>query len=301
MVSERRRIFWLRFKPLLIFAALTMMPLSGAATAGQQEATIYGLVTDESGALLPGVSVTVTGPALQVPSMTAVTGQDGEYRITPLPIGIYRVDYALQGFQTARQEDIRLTAGFAMKLDIRMNVGSLAETITVSGASPVVDVTQTSSSTVLTSETLELTPTARQGLNTLYAQVPGVRAMLDVGGSSLNQEPVVSSFGQAGGPTQAALEGVVTRFAAYWNYLSVEEAQISTVGNTAEMETRGVQVNAIVKSGGNQFHGEAGFTLGGETRKQQHYRGTGDARHHDRQRREVSGRFLWRRGWTDQA
>lgn len=264
MVNDATRYIsrrWQRFFVLVVF--LSLMPLASLATAGQQDATIYGLVTDESGAVLPGVTVTVTGSALQVPSMSAVTGADGEYRLTPLPIGTYRVEYALQGFQTARQADIRLTAGFAMKLDTRMSVGSLTETITVSGAAPVVDVTQTSSSTVLTSETLELTPTARQGLNTLYAQVPGVRAMLDVGGSSLNQEPVVSAFGQAGGPTQAALEGVVTRFAAYWNYLTVEEAQITTVGNTAEMETRGVQVNAIVKSGGNQFRGEAGFTLGG--------------------------------------
>ena len=249
------------------FALLTVIIFSLVAirhaTAGQQEAMIYGVVTDESGAVLPGVTVTATSPALQVPSMAAVSGPDGAYRLTPLPIGIYQLDYTLQGFQTVRHQSLRLTAGFAMKLDARMAVGSLAETITVSGASPVVDVTQTSSGTVLTSETLELTPTARQGLNTLYAQVPGVRSMLDVGGSSLNQEPVVSSFGQAGGPTQAALEGVVTRFAAYWNYLSVEEAQVSTVGSTAEMEARGVQVNAIVKSGGNQFHGEAGFTLGG--------------------------------------
>jgi hypothetical protein len=253
------RLIWL----LTASAFLGLAPLVGVATAGQQGASVYGLVTDESGGVLPGVTVTVTSPALQVPSMTAVTEATGEYRLTPLPIGTYRVEYALQGFQTVRREDIRLTAGFAMRLDAKMSVGSLAETITVTGAAPVVDVTQTSSSTVLTSETLELTPTARQGLNTLYAQVPGVRAMIDVGGSSLNQEPVVSAFGQAGGPTQAALEGVITRFAAYWNYLTVEEAQITTVGNTAEMETRGVQVNAIVKSGGNQFRGEAGFTLGG--------------------------------------
>jgi Carboxypeptidase regulatory-like domain/TonB dependent receptor-like, beta-barrel len=256
MVLKRESIL------LLTFAIFSLVAARSAA-AGQQEATIYGIVTDESGGVLPGVTVTATSPALQVPSMTAITGAGGEYRLTPLPIGTYQLNYTLQGFQTARQEALRLTAGFAMKLDVRMSVGSLAETITVSGASPVVDVTQTMSGTVLTSETLELTPTARQGLNTLYAQVPGVRSMLDVGGSSLNQEPVVSSFGQAGGPTQAALEGVVTRFAAYWNYLSVEEAQVSTVGSTAEMEARGVQVNAIVKSGGNQFHGEAGFTLGG--------------------------------------
>ncbi len=263
MAKRRRHVSRCFFVSCVI--VLTLAPLAGLARAGQQgaSASIYGLVTDESGGVLPGVAVTVTSPALQVASVSAVTDGTGEYRLTPLPIGIYRVEYMLQGFQTVRREDIRLTVGFSSRLDVKLGVGNLAETITVTGAAPVVDVTQTSSSTVLTLETLELTPTSRQGLNTLFAQAPGVRAMIDVGGSSINQEPVVSAFGQAGGPTQAALEGVITRFAAYWNYLTVEEAQITTVGNTAEMETRGVQVNAIVKSGGNQFRGEAGLTLGG--------------------------------------
>ena len=85
------------------------------ATAGQADASIYGLVTDESGAVLPGVTVTVTSPALQVRTVTAITAADGEYRMTPLPIGVYQVEYTLQGFQTVRQEDIRLTVGFAAR------------------------------------------------------------------------------------------------------------------------------------------------------------------------------------------
>ena len=92
--------------------------------------------------------------------------------------------------------------------------------------------------------------------------MPGTRALLDVGGSSFNTDVSVSSFGQPGEP-QSALEGVITRFAAYWNYLTVDEVQATTVGSGAEVETRGVQVNAITKSGGNQPHGEAGFGGGG--------------------------------------
>jgi len=229
---------------------------------GQQPSSIYGTVVDESGGILPGVTVTLTSPALQVLERQAITDANGEYRVTPLPIGVYKAVYALSGFRTVTREDIRVSVGFATRLDIGLSVGSIEESITVSGASPVVDVTQTSSSTVLTLETLEATPTARQGLLTLYSQAPGVRGQLDVGGNSLNTEPSVSSFGQPGEP-EAWLEGVVTRYAAYWNYLSVEEAQIATVGNTAETEARGVQVNAIVKSGGNQFHGTTGVTLGG--------------------------------------
>jgi len=232
------------------------------ASAGQADASIYGLVTDESGAVLPGVTVSVTSPALQVRTVTAVTAADGEFRITPLPIGVYQVESTLQGFQTVRQEGIRLSVGFAARVDVKMHVGNLEETVTVTAASPIVDVTQTSHTTTLTKEVLELTPTGRAGLTTLLAQVPGTRALLDVGGSSFNTDVSVSSFGQPGEP-QSALEGVITRFAAYWNYLSVDEVQATTVGSGAEVETRGVQVNAITKSGGNQTHGETGFGAGG--------------------------------------
>jgi hypothetical protein len=244
---------------VVIFSLGVLM--AGAAFA-QQPASIYGTVTDESGAVLPGVTVVVSSPALQGGSRTTVAEGNGEYRVTPLPIGIYDIEYTLEGFRTVSRKDIRVTVGFAARVDVAMSVGSLEERITVTGASPVVDVTQTAAATVLTLEALETTPNSRQGLVTLYSMAPGVRGQLDVGGSSLNTEPSVSSFGQPGEP-EAWLEGVVTRFAAYWNYLSVEEAQISTVGNGAEVEARGVQVNAIVKSGGNQFHGSAGTMLGG--------------------------------------
>src|SRR4029453_5139589 len=90
--------------------AVTVHP----ATAGQlrTDASIIGRVADDSGAVLPGVTVTVTSPQLQVPSVSAVTDATGEDRLTPLPIGTYAIEYALSGFQTIRQEGIRLTVGF---------------------------------------------------------------------------------------------------------------------------------------------------------------------------------------------
>jgi hypothetical protein len=251
-----------RYRSTVIAMFVGVVALAEVGAAGQGEASIYGLVTDESGAVLPGVTVTVSSPALQVRRVSAVTATDGEYRVTPLPIGLYDVEYALEGFQTVKQEGVRLTVGFAARLDVKMHVGSLAETVTVTGAAPVVDVTQTAHTTVLTREVLELTPTGRAGVSTLLAQVPGTRALLDIGGSSFNTDPSISSFGQPGEP-QAALEGVITRFAAYWNYLTVDEVQATTVGSGAEVETRGVQINAITKSGGNQFHGEVGLSASG--------------------------------------
>src|ERR1043165_8364215 len=96
---------------------------------GQQEASIIGQVKDESGAILPGVTVSATGPALQVPQVSDVTNQQGEYRLTPLPLGTYTVVYTIEGFQTIRREEIRLTAGFTARVDITLKVGTLNESV----------------------------------------------------------------------------------------------------------------------------------------------------------------------------
>jgi hypothetical protein len=152
-----------RTSRLVLGILLSVVVFGAPAIGGQQEAGIIGQLTDESGAVLPGVSVTATGPALQVPSVTTVTNENGEYRLTPLPIGSYNVQYELSGFQTLRREGVRLTQGFVAKIDIVLKVGILAETVTVSGASPVVDVTSTKASTQLTRETLEAIPTSRNG------------------------------------------------------------------------------------------------------------------------------------------
>src|SRR5215468_4002081 len=92
--------------------ALVLSLLAGYDLAfAQQEASIIGQIKDESGAILPGVTVTATSPALQVPQVMDVTNQQGEYRLTPLPIGTYAIAYTLQGFQTVRRDEVRLTAG----------------------------------------------------------------------------------------------------------------------------------------------------------------------------------------------
>src|SRR4051794_38877864 len=245
---------------VMAFAALLG---SGRAVNAQEEAGILGQVTDESGGTLPGVTVTVSSPSLQVQQVTAVTNERGEYRMVPLPIGTYMVNYTLAGFQTIRREDVRITVGFVAKVDIVMKVGALSETLTVSGAAPVVDVTSTTSRTVLTTETLELTPTSRNGLIGLMAQAPGVRPNLDVGGSSLNSVPSFHAFGQDGESWQA-MEGVVTQSPKagsqggnYWDYSAIEEAKIQTIGSDADVPVRGIAINAIVKSGSNDFHGGA--------------------------------------------
>ena len=144
---------------LVGWAALTSVP-----AAAQGSASIIGQVTDESGAVLPGVSVTATSPALQVPQVTAVTNEVGEYRLAPLPIGVFEVVFELAGFQPARRESVRLTVGFTARIDVGLKLAAVAESVTVSGAAPVVDVTSTSADTLLTREMMDLTPTGRSGI-----------------------------------------------------------------------------------------------------------------------------------------
>ena len=94
---------------------LVLLPVFSWA---QQEAAILGQVTDDTGGVLPGVTVMATSPALQVPQVVAVTNERGEYRLSPLPIGTYVVEYTLEGFQPVRQEQLRLTIGFQAQMDV---------------------------------------------------------------------------------------------------------------------------------------------------------------------------------------
>ncbi len=255
--SSRRSI-------LTLFLMLVLLPVFSWA---QQEAAILGQVTDDTGGVLPGVTVMATSPALQVPQVVAVTNERGEYRLSPLPIGTYVVEYTLEGFQPVRQEQLRLTIGFQARLDVSLKVATLAESVTVSGVAPVVDVTSTTARTQLTRETLELIPTGRNSIVAVMVQAPGARPQLDW--SFVTGNPQFKVFGQLG-EQWVALEGVVTsgpktgtQGGNHYDYAAMEESTVTTVGNTAESPTKGLQINVLLKSGGNDFHGSGFFAKTG--------------------------------------
>jgi hypothetical protein len=244
-----------------------MLGLLPYPSLAQQEAGILGQVTDDSGAVLPGVTVTATSPSLQVPQVVEITNEVGEYRLSPLPIGTYVVEYTLPGFQTVRQEQLRLTIGFQAKVDVSMKVGALSESVTVSGVAPVVDVTSTTARTQLTRETLEMIPTGRNSIIAVMIQAPGARPQLDW--SFVTGNPQFKVFGQLG-EQWVALEGVVTsgpktgtQGGNHYDYSAMEESTVTTVGNTAESPTKGLQINVLLKSGGNEFHGSGFFSKTG--------------------------------------
>jgi hypothetical protein len=168
--------------------------------------------------------------------------------------------FELAGFSTMIREDLRLTVGFTARVDESMKVGAMEESVTVSGQSPVVDITSTSAAVAFTKETLENVPRGRD-LQNVLAMAPGVtQERIDVGGSTLAQRQDTSSYGMQAQP-KLQYEGMNIAMGAdqntpiYFIDNSLEEVQVRTSGNDAEVSTPGVSMIAIMKSGGNTFHG----------------------------------------------
>ena len=210
-----------------------------AGTARAQEASIIGQVTDASGAVLPGVTVTATSPALLVQQVTDVTNERGEYRLTPLPIGTYDVDYMLPGFVTVRRQALRLTAGFTAKVDVSLAIGGVAETLTVSGAAPIVDVKATAARAVDQGNARSAAdesqrPHRRDGAGTRCRFQPRHRREHDGHQSSFR------AFGQSG-ESWTTIEGIATTSVRsaldgsgnQFDYASFEETTVQTVGHSA--------------------------------------------------------------------
>src|SRR5688572_8108145 len=248
---------------LEIFGVAVCVVVASLALASAQSVssgTIHGTIRDQSGGVLPGVTATLTSPALQVRELVQVTDAEGQYRFVDLPAGAYLLKFELTGFSTLIREDLRLTVGFVARVDENMKVGAMEESVTVSGQSPVVDMTSTSASVAFTKEVLDSVPRGRD-LQNVLAMAPGVtQETLDVGGSTLAQRQDTASYGVEAQP-KLQYEGMNIAMGAdqntpiYFIDNSLEEVQVRTSGNDAEVSTPGVSMIAIMKSGSNSFHG----------------------------------------------
>src|SRR5947208_12509896 len=172
-------------------AALTglLLPLSAGA---QQASGIAGEVKDTSGAVFPGVTVEAASPVLIEKVRTVVTNGEGRYNIVDLRPGTYVVTFGLTGFSTVRREGIELTAGFTAAVNADLQVGAVAETITVSGATPLVDTQNMRKQTVMSKDLLDALPTSTKNLNNVATITPGFA-------SSLAQDVVGGYTTQVGG------------------------------------------------------------------------------------------------------
>src|SRR5437764_1221119 len=173
-------------KVLLLLAVIGAIPSTAFA-----QAVIAGSVKDSSGAVLPGVSVEASSPALIEKVRTAVSDGSGQYRVEDLRPGVYTVTFSLQGFSTYKREGIELTGSFTATVNADLKVGTLAETITVSGVTPVVDVQSARREVTLSNEAIKSIPTVRS-YNAIVVVVPGVVTNLNdtVTGTTTTQFPI---------------------------------------------------------------------------------------------------------------
>lgn len=251
--------------PLAVVAFVMGVALS--ASAQELRGRITGVVTDNTGAVLPGVTVTVTGPALIQPQ-TTVTGGDGIYRYAALPPGLHTVSFELSGFQTLKREGIRLGLNQTLTVDAQLQLSSLQETVTITGDSPVVDVKNTTIGTNLTKELLQDIPNARD-IWAALAQAPGFQMTgYDVGGSRTGTQTGYQTYG-VGGQNKTLFEGInVTEGqdanAGYFDFGSFEEMQVGGSGNMGEQSGLGAFLNLTVKSGGDKVSAQVYYDYLGE-------------------------------------
>jgi|RhiMethySRZTD1v2_1073278.scaffolds.fasta_scaffold12054_3 hypothetical protein len=238
--------------------SIVLMLLVAVPAWAQTTGSITGTVTDNTGAILPGVTVTATSPAL-MGTQTSVTNENGQYRFPSLPPGEYKLKYQLTGFGAVNREGIIVGIGFNAAVNVQLAVANVSETITVSGESPVVDTKNTNIQTNVTQEMLNSIPNARD-IWTVIGQSPGMMVSnFDVGGSRAGTQTGFSAFGFSD-QVRIQVDGVNTTEGTggagfYYDYGSFAEIQLGTDGNDAQAATPGVQLNAIIKSGGNKLKG----------------------------------------------
>jgi hypothetical protein len=248
--------------------AIAIVVASPWAAYAQSGASISGVVKDASGAVLPGVTVEASSPALIEKVRTAITDGSGQYRITELLPGTYTVTFALTGFSTVKREGVELSGSFNAIVNGDLKVGNVSETITVTGEPPIVDLQSSTRQTVVTHAQLDALPTGRNMFN-LGVLIPGVTlttgglANQDVGGAL---GPNTLALGIHGGQTQdqrLTMNGISlsTMIGGGWgggtipNAAGVSEMLFDTSAVDASLSTGGVRINFIIKDGGNKYSG----------------------------------------------
>jgi hypothetical protein len=252
-------------KAVLILIAAVLLPSLAFA-----QGTLTGTVRDQSGGILPGVTVEASSPVLIEKVRTAVTDGAGQYRITGLNPGTYSLTFMLTGFNVAKREGVELGGTATLTIPIEMRVGALAETITVTGETPVVDVQTVQRQAVLSADVIATIPATRS-VGSLLNATPG----LTVDNNGLAASPTMTFFSSRGGPTnegRMAVNGMTV--AAPFNgggvstyvldSVNVDEVSVAISGGLGESDIGGPVMNLVPRSGGNSFHGQAFFNNAGD-------------------------------------
>ena len=253
----------------LIFAALAVCATILLPTVAYAQAQIVGAVRDESGGVLPGVTVEASSPAIIEKVRTAVTDEQGRYRIEALRPGLYKLTFSLTGFSTIVRENIDVPSEIVITINADMKVGALEETITVSGETPQVDVQSASRTQVISRDVIDTLPVSRNVMS-IGVLSPGVRqGTPDVGGSRMTEQVGLRAHGLGGDDAEQLVEGMSIQSLegasqAYFDDMLQSEITIMTSAIPADTSGGGIRMNSVLKDGGNLFSGATflGFSSG---------------------------------------
>jgi hypothetical protein len=252
-----------------MLALVVMLAIAASTSAQEQTGVLQGQAMDSSGAALPGVTVTVSGPTILGGSRSTTTSEQGTYRIPAVPIGLYKLSFELPGFQTTVYENIRVQAGVTFTLDAQLGVATVQETVTVTGASPIIDTAATHVSFTYTKELMSTIPNARD-VWAMVSQAPGMTtAVINVGGTNTGNQTQFRAHGTDPRQNTFILAGAnVTDNSGtggsqfYYDIDSFDEMQIEMNSHGADVQTPGVILNMVPRSGTNLFRGTGSVYYG---------------------------------------
>jgi hypothetical protein len=254
------------FRRILSLTVAWLILSSAPAVAQTGEGSLVGYAKDEQGGVLPGVAVTATGPELIRP-VTTVTDSQGYYRLLNLPPGTYVLTAELAGFSTYKREGILMRAGSTFTVEIVLRIGAITETVTVSGETPMLDVSRPGNAITIDGALLRSVPlTSRRIWSDAIDMTPGVNSRtVDTGGGQIvyyarGAEVYNHSFNVEGAPASAFADGAATGLSLSGDSITDVEVKLGAV-DASSPSTTGVVVNIVTPRGGNQFRGTAGFTF----------------------------------------
>ncbi|MDD8013468.1 MAG: carboxypeptidase regulatory-like domain-containing protein [Acidobacteriota bacterium] len=237
-----------------VLLALSLLLCAGLLTAQQTNAKIFGVVQLEDGSLVPGVSIEATSPKL-VGKTTAVTDENGGFRLLNLAPGAYKLVFSLQGFQTVVRENVQLALEQTLNLKITMKLGNIEEMVTITGQVAQIDVKSTAKGMTLTREVFQTLPRGRN-FDSLVSAVPGVSSEpLMLGGTSVDGASGLENMYYVDGADTTNIKDGSSGQSVSFDF--VDEVQVKASGYAAEFGgSLGGVINVVTRSGGNEFHGE---------------------------------------------
>ena len=241
---------------LLLIAFGAYPAMASSQTTGVTTGAIAGSVKDATGGALPGVSVVVSGQSL-MGTRSTVTDASGRYEFPSIPVGEHTIQFTRAGFAVARHDGVRVSVTFTATIDVTLRVADVGDEVVVVHSSPAIDRQSTAIGAVLDAQQLGHLPNTRS-MGAILAATPAVQVSIFEVGANGSSPGLYSAYGTAAS-NRPVVEGIhvtgILPSGLTLNYGSFEEVSVGTAAHTAEWPVPGVQMQFIVKSGGNRYHG----------------------------------------------